>query len=458
MPYYKESFVNRSVQSSWTGQPAADVTPVVLDSAEVTSFRSRPHPNALGKPVVVSDLTADPYAHFLVSTSEKRYRERLRERGLRAEGKPDRGHAFELKRHTVTGQLHGASWRTDAGAGTALTNVFAYPNPGIAGWLDSIHDGRIATPASYKEAGLDAFAQQAYARSAPTAVVFDAAAFLGELREGLPKLTSAVLKDLSKFYKGAGSDYLNVEFGWKPFLSDLQNAAKALLGATQQLSNVGERVHRTYGLPAVLESGVAVSDANITLEARSSGFIPTTVRTELGWPTLNVSTACGAGRVEVMKTRTSRRWFEGSFTNFLPIGFDPSDYFDRLNQLVNTKVTPATLWQLAPWSWLVDWELRIGDTIAANELVANDRLIMHYGYAMEETVYTTDLSWTRTSQPSSTSSRRWLTYPNKGRYFIATTYKRRLRANPYGFRAGSTGSLSGSQLSILGALGLTRTR
>lgn len=146
----------------------------------------------------------------------------------------------------------------------------------------------------------------------------------------------------------------------------------------------------------------------------------------------------------------------------MPLGFDPSDYLSRLNQLVNIKLTPEVLWELAPWSWLIDWNLRIGDTIAANELAANDLLVMHYGYAMEKTtmrdLLVLDTSANPSSLPPGTYGSAWQNLPKSYSYVATTEYKRRLRANPFGFRTGGTSALSVGQLSILGALGLTRLK
>jgi hypothetical protein len=139
------------------------------------------------------------------------------------------------------------------------------------------------------------------------------------------------------------------------------------------------------------------------------------------------------------------------FTFYLPLNFDPSSYVSKVNQLIDGKLSPATLWELSPWSWLVDWDLRIGDSIKANDLAKNDRLIMHYGYAMEHSVYTTDISW-RLRDPFNSSYYKVL--PQKGGYLVKTEYKRRIRANPYGFKVANSGGLTASQLGILGALGL----
>ena len=461
MPYYRERFLNRQHPVSYTLNGVQQhAGTIALDSAEMMGFRTRPHFKSLASQEV-SDISADPYAYFLESTSREKYQARLKERGLQPQGSPDKGHPMELKRHTISGQLHSPTltskfFTTDIhhfdGAMVGYVTDFPY-----AGRLDEVHEGTILVPAPYKETGLDVFAQQAYARTAPTSVVFDAANFLGELREGLPKLVPELLMGASKnALKRGGSDYLNVEFGLKPLINDLQNAGKALMGATELLTQQGQRVHRRYSLPPTSQSATTTFWGGVPVYVGSAGGFAQGV----GYPgpSFSSGTTTGLTAEHVMqKTRSSRRWFEGEFSSFYPVGFDPTSYLERLAVLVNPKITPAVLWELAPWSWLVDWNLRIGDTIRANEMNANDLLVMHYGYAMEETIYTTESSWTAVAEPTSPYDT-WSNLPRKGRYFASTTYKRRLRANPYGFRVGGASSLTGGQTAILGALGLTKLR
>ncbi len=452
MPYYREQYVNRAVsgQSFNPDGSTLGAGPVVLDSTELMTFRGRERSDALYSKEQDAS-TVDPYAAFLESTSRKRYQARLKERGLPAEGDPDRGHAFELKRHTVFGQPTTITKKT--GANPPQTFVGAFVTPSIGAESSVVHAGTIFSPAPYKETGLDAFAQQAYNRTAPTAVVFDAGQFLGELREGLPRLIPDLLKGQASLLRKAGSDYLNSEFGWKPLISDLQNAGKSLLAATDSFSQMGRRVHRSYSLPEteMSELGGYTGIASIRL-FRSRGFAPAYDPNGI---TGDTSTSATLNTTYYLtKRRSSKRWFEGEFTSFMPLGFDANDYFQRVKALVDPRITPATLWELAPWSWLVDWNLRIGDTIRANEINANDRLVMHYGYAMETTVYETKVDWQSTGDTSSTIH--YTGRPTFGIRRSETVYKRRLRANPYGFRTGGIGSLTGGQAGVLSALGLSK--
>lgn len=447
MPYFREYFINRAT----TGRFGNSYSQMSLESARITGWRSHDrHPKALSASWL-TDISVDPYAYFLESTSWRKYQELLSARGLPASGRPDNGHPFEVIKHIVHSPVRGP-YKANGQIWTGTLNYTGTE-------LDHVHNGHVARLPSFGADGLQAFGQQAYARSAPSEVVFDAARFLGELREGLPSVIPAILKDRSRFFKSLGSDYLNVAFGWKPFLSDLHDAISALARATVEMSNYGTRVHRRFSANPEITSDSTSTMSRYAIDLRSGGTFPfpdapPVVTGEYQLPELGAISSLRYVNRLAAKSVTRYRWFEGEFTNFLPLGFDPTDYLQRLNQLVKLKLTPATLWELAPWSWLADWFLRIGDSIRANETNANDLLVMHYGYAMETTVYETNVSFD-TLHPSDAPFNDSST-PTRGWGRVQTIRKRRIRANPYGFNVGGASALSSGQFAILGALGLTK--
>jgi len=459
MPYYKEYFSNnadimrrRNINGVWSEGP------LVRDDAVLVGFRGHPSRDA-HIAFEQSDISVDPYAYFLGQVSKNSYQARLAERGMTAEGEADRGHAFSLSKYTLDGSFFSSTLMSRSSSGLNWTPVLyekSIPVPSVAG--DLLLRAR---PNSWNPgADLPTFAQRAYTRSAPTSVVFDAAQFLGELREGLPRLALESFKNSAKVLRGVGSDYLNVEFGWKPLINDIINAGKALAGATELLTGGGQRVHRRYGIPAFRDF-----EEFHDLPANKMRYdYPGLRETNFGLPmgVVGVATGPSGALAYVLRTRERSQWFEGEFTNFFKIGFDPKNFLDRLDQLVNTKLTPSVLWELAPWSWLIDWSLRIGDTIKANELASSDRLVMHYGYAMEKTIYRDLLSVDMTGVPRTRAQALdgdyWPDLPASASFISTTTYKRRIRANPYGFRTGGTSALSVGQLGILGALGLTKLK
>jgi hypothetical protein len=297
-------------------------------------------------------------------------------------------------------------------------------------------------------------------------VVFDAAQFLGELREGLPRLILSSLQGRASAFRAVGNEYLNIEFGWKPFVRDLQNAVKALTSATETLSRSGKRVHRSLRAPVENSFDQASYGAQLWVQAGFQGLLTDDEFQKIPsygnrMPTGNyVPTSRAEGVGTLVKTRTVERWFDGEFTSFLPLRFNPESFLDRASVLINTELTPLTLWQLAPWTWLIDWFAHVDDTIEANMTAANDLLVMHYGYAMERTSYGTSMSWRYPGILGPEDPYRWAEgLPGKGGSFASlTTRFKRIRANPFGFNVGGEADLSLGQLAILGALGLTRLR
>jgi hypothetical protein len=172
-----------------------------------------------------------------------------------------------------------------------------------------------------------------------------------------------------------------------------------------------------------------------------------------GWWAQSPSQLLAIGTVSTRRKVT--RSIEGEFVYIPKAGFDPSKYMDRLETLMQINITPSTLWQLTPWSWLTDWFADLGGSVASMEAAVSNRVLSTYLYAMEHT---------ETSVDSSLAAIRprlagWAYYgPSSYHQRLTYTRKRRIRANPFGFTGSSSTHLTGEQGAILGALGLTRLR
>jgi hypothetical protein len=118
------------------------------------------------------------------------------------------------------------------------------------------------------------------------------------------------------------------------------------------------------------------------------------------------------------------------------------------NQLLGSRITPETLWNLTPWSWLVDWVFNIGDVLSNLSAFSNDGLVMRRGYVMRHENLTHDYTLTGI---------RFMNGYNPGMIYqrFSTETKIRRSASPYGFSA-SWPDFSPRQLAILAALGITR--
>lgn len=310
-----------------------------------------------------------------------------------------------------------------------------------------IVDNNFPTATKSSDSTLDYFGTKAIANVTPTNPLFSLSTALGELREGLPKIVGLeTLQTRTARAKGAGSEYLNVEFGWKPLISDLQkfhyvtSNADALV--KQYESNSGKRLKRRMNFP--LETSTTITSSN-----------------SYSWPLVAAfgnNLYNGQGKLVKTTTTTTKRWFAGCFTYYLPPYKEGDHNIARSEQIANylygTRITPDTLWNLTPWSWAADWVGNIGDIMTNVSNFAADGLVMPYGYIME-TKSVTD-NYTTTQK-----------YKNNGNFAaelgpevvysqtLTTTSKCRRVATPFGFGLNPS-SFTGRQWSILVALGLSR--
>jgi len=159
------------------------------------------------------------------------------------------------------------------------------------------------------------------------------------------------------------------------------------------------------------------------------------------------------GKVYRVRKTTQRRWFSGAFTYHL--GMDPYS-LNRMegmqqdaNHLLGLDITPETLYNLAPWSWAVDWVSSLGDVVSNLTDHIQYGLVMPYGYLMEHTIVSDTYYW---SGPTNLKVSTIVPSP----ITLVTETKLRRKANPYGFGL-TWNSLSTKQQAILAALGITKS-
>jgi hypothetical protein len=261
---------------------------------------------------------------------------------------------------------------------------------------------------------------------------------LGEfIREGIPKLGVQAWKDGTKTLQNAADGHLAVEFGFKPILSDVQ---KTLLARErtrtvieQYIRDSGKLVRRRFEDKEMVSKTTSVKLSDV----RPIRSFSSTPLDELFMPD---------GKTIFSRETTVKRWFSGAFTYHLPIDnleVISADAF-RDRGLINFDATPETLWNLAPWSWAVDWVVPVGDLIGNLQDWATDGLVMQYGYVMEHLIVRD--TYTHTGKNSQ----------YVGALTLTSECKQRHQANPFGFGIDWNG-LSPRQLSIVAALGITRS-
>jgi hypothetical protein len=309
--------------------------------------------------------------------------------------------------------------KSEAGASTALSELLG---EGFSSLLPSLRD-----PKSYKSA-----LQEQIGRARKPGRELDPS-------RDLSHHTGSVADNLNPTDVGKADLY--TEFGILPIIADAQKMVRSLKKANaiirQYERDSGRRVRRRVHLPAVTS----------TTESKVQPY-----EINLG-PALTNYGLARRGDVTLTSYRREEWWFSGAFTYFVetrPGILNELERFEQLgNKLLGTRLTPDVLWNLAPWSWLVDWFTTVGSSLTNVVAFQNDGLVMPYGYAMRRVRISTVAS-TVLYRPD---------FPAKDLLTFRNTFmvdqKERVQATPYGFGL-DLGMLNPRQWAILASLGLTR--
>lgn len=297
---------------------------------------------------------------------------------------------------------------------------------------------------------LDAWGSTVIANVEPTNPLAGLTVTLGELRrEGLPSLPGIqALKGKTSSAKKAGGEYLNKEFGWDPLIGDVRKIMHSIDHSQELIDqyerNSGRKVKREYHPPEETTTITYGGTGHDILHP--SGFAPSFCVTPPKW--------------SVTETTVKRRWFEGTFTYFLPSYVVGGNNWERNRHLAyklyGVGITPEVVWDLTPWTWAADWFGNTGDVLHNIGAFASNGLVMPYGYVMEEISIRYDFSvWdirTISSEPPFDYG-----WPQRMSCHtsLETVSRQRRTATPYGFGLNFDG-FNSFQLSILGALGLSR--
>lgn len=327
----------------------------------------------------------------------------------------------------------------DSSSGT----TYYYDGPVFARLPDLSELKRYWVPST--PAQLDAMGSTAIARTIPTNSAADTSVFLAEImREGIPHLIGfSLLKSAKGLGWKAGSEYLNYQFGILPLISGIRDMAKAVLRSEEILGQLrrdsGRNVRRRWTFPI-----------ETTVERERSGW-----GLVAPWPNEFGMFSSGGFNTERIH-QIKEIWFSGCYTYHFEMTDKSSSYLSdharMAKQLLGLELTPEVLWNLAPWSWLIDWFSNVGDIFHNVSAFADDGLVLRYGYVMETL---------KRERITTTSSLRayldGLDRPYPHTLSLTEGYKglQRRKATPYGFGL-DLGSLDLRQWAILGALGMTK--
>ncbi|UJQ85164.1 MAG: putative maturation protein [Boaesivirus pseudofaecivicinum] len=265
------------------------------------------------------------------------------------------------------------------------------------------------------------------ARTNPSRPVVSLPVFIGEIRDA-PRLIR--LAGDSILRKGA-SGYLSWEFGWKPLLSDLRRIMDFEGQVNKRVSEI-QRISSRGGLRRRVSLGSGSTKDTLTNVTLDGVYVQVT----------------GTRQVEnSWKTWGTVRWLPDPNVS-LPTSNDKLRALAR-KAIFGLSADPgaisAVTWNLIPWSWLVDWFTNAGDFLEAHN---NTVPAVPYNACIMKHVIA-EARFTRTM----TSASSWVTGGD-----ASIVHHLKMRRLATATLAANLPFLSGRQLSILGALAITRSR
>jgi len=168
---------------------------------------------------------------------------------------------------------------------------------------------------------------------------------IAELRD-LPRLLKLAG---DTFLQKGGSSFLSYEFGWKPLISDVRK----LFDFSSSIRKRLEFLKKTEGQP--------IKRQRLLFDLRGT---PGTTRTQsvgnAGYGQVSIK----AGTYAVSDDWWMRAWYKSTIKFDIPDDI-PEWRWEReaTNILRGTHVDGSLLWQITPWSWLIDWFSRVGEIV-----------------------------------------------------------------------------------------------
>jgi hypothetical protein len=255
-------------------------------------------------------------------------------------------------------------------------------------------------------------------------------------------------KDAEKYL---GSEFLNAQFGWTPIVRDIEAGVRLLLELDRALfvSDDTRRRRKT-----VVNVNLSQKTDNVTwIVEPPLGRVDQTK-----WSSRLVTNSCVPNALtfavsiptDLALSSKVSVWTTARFATGLSARSQDNAYIDRGIDLLGLRLTPEVLWDLMPWSWLIDWFSNTGTIVRNLSTLGLSNTILNYAYST--------MRWqnqsTAWAKPVSTTSVKY------GGNFIQVEkmdHKVRMAASPFGFGT-DLSSLSAGQWSILVALGLARQR
>jgi hypothetical protein len=246
--------------------------------------------------------------------------------------------------------------------------------------------------------------------------------------------------------KKAADHFLNHQFGWIPFLSDLRKFYNAFDQNDQMIDRLinenGQWIRRKRTLKEETTSTVLGSGNGFKLFPNTSfesAFNPP-------WFTSTPTWQVREDVKTVIKAVGKYRYYRPEFDKADPDHLSVVNRLKRQATLFGARISPSNIYKATPWSWAIDWFSNLGDQIdKANDMLV-DSVSAKYLYVMQ-------------SQTKTRTFTQWAPFHSGAVTLqftrVIETKQRREGLSPFGFSL-SMASLTPRQIAIAGALGVSR--
>jgi len=349
-----------------------------------------------------------------------------------------------------------------------------YANPTFPGdpYESSYNDYKKVLGTSYFVPNITSWGPEAWARSAPKLEHGSGFTALSESKDVGPMLATSA-KGFSQLWETLGgktlfkkagksgldwkhpqlgimapgkiSDhYVNHQFGWAPFVSDVQGFIKN----NMDFAEYYKRLKRDNGQWKHVRRTLLDSVERTKLSSGTGWYVEPS-----GYVHQNLFCRPGAAKFEVWEEKYTLVTTSGEFRYYIPDqDMNYPNNYPGLSELYawltmqGLRISPSSVWRATPWTWLIDWQFHIGRNLDRVTEALYDGVVCKYLYLMHHTIRRVVL---------------YQTLPFNDGDVLATyarniEVKQRIAAgSPFGFDS-PWETLTPWRLSILGALGISR--
>lgn len=241
--------------------------------------------------------------------------------------------------------------------------------------------------------------------------------------------------------KKVASQFLNVSFGWQPFIKDM----KASYDVLSEFDSYVDRIRDKNGswMKRTRREDIVTSEEVVHQSAITSNGCTPSLPLEFLVP--------GGCSQTITRQKMTSVWYTGTFKYYRP-EFDYAKKmhpaYRRVQQLITAlglRVSPSVVYKVTPWTWLVDWFVNIGDYVQRVEDMASDSIVSKEFYLMRHSRVRYEYRKVFKTYDGQTLDLRW--------YRTVESKRRGSAESPFHF-ATTPGGLSTRQIAILVALGI----